>query len=412
MPSPERRALVRDAILLAAATIVARALFLWLLPDKAYSIDLRGSVGIAAALSRGENPYAVTDYLHYPPLWMQIVYVLAAASRASGVALVDLVRWFFFVAEAVNVVLLLIIAARFLDVVRPSRILLFGIALNPIAWFLVCQHANFDVLVATAIIAFVLALLQFHRSKDPADWLVASFLLGIGILVKTIPFVLIPLLAFRMPALPSRVRAFGAVLLVTPAAIGMSVVYVLSPRQVIEQVLRYRSLEGWFGVTGLLHLARLESLSSLYARLFPLFVLIAMAIAAVRLARARELPPRNVVLLTAMTLVAVIAFGPGYGTQYIAWPLPFIVLSFALFDRQWSRDLIAVWVTAVLTLTFEYAFFYPQGAFMLAASDSAWVQRLSDIVSEPGLVTLIRLPLFASCLWFLAAARARIRAGL
>lgn len=409
---PERRSSIVDGSVLVAATLLCRTLLLWALPESAHSVDLKAWARVADLLQHGSNPYAVTDRLNWPPFWMQILYFLSAISRRTGLPFIDAVRWFLFVVEALNVTLMLAIAARYLDVARPRRLLLFGVAANPISLFLVCQHANFDALVVTAMLCFTIALLRFHRDRDPVDWLLACFALGMGVLVKTIPFVLLPLLAIGLASIPRRVRAFGALLFVTPAAIGMSVIYVLSPATVTEHVLRYRSYSGWFGITGLLELARLESLSAWYARLFPLVLLASLAWLGTRLAKLRGMSPRHAVLLIAALLVALIALGPGYGEQYLAWPLPFLVLSFPLFDRQWSRDLLVLWIAVSLTVVAGYALFIAHGAFLLVgAPHEGWPEHARDLLSEPAIVTLFRLPLFAGLLWILAAAGSRLRAA-
>ena len=73
------------------------------------------------------------------------------------------------------------------------RALLVGIALNPVAIILVCQHGNSDVQVGLLVTLAVAALGAHHRSRDIAAWLGGCLFLGLGVLAKTVPLVLAPL---------------------------------------------------------------------------------------------------------------------------------------------------------------------------------------------------------------------------
>src|SRR5688500_12535611 len=249
----DRARLVRDATILALAGLVLRSIVLAILPEGTYSNDVGAWVNSSRALQRGENPY-VTTVLNWPPFWMQILYVLQRIAQITDVPITSLVRWLLIAVETLNIPMAYLIAARMAGPVRARTAVLFGYVLNPVAILLVCQHGNFDVFVAMALLAFALALLRYHRSADIVDWLMAAFALSIGILIKTIPLVLAPLLAFRSRLRTVRARVLGLLLLLTPVSVGMSVIYVLAPHDVITKVLRYRSIAGWWGISGLLGL--------------------------------------------------------------------------------------------------------------------------------------------------------------
>ncbi len=230
------------------------------------------------------------------------------------------------------------------------RILLLGIALNPAAILLVCQQGNFDVLVALWLVLFVGALVDYERTREPIPWLCACLFLGLGILTKTAPLVLTPLLAAGFRRMTPKGRGLGAALLLGPVSLGMSIIYVLAPADVAAKVLAYRSSGGWFGVLRPASLDRVRCLTwRIRSRL---------------LSRARSHPGRahdrvlaappvrahaETVMVAALLMAAIPAIGPGYGPQYLYWFGPLLLLSFALFNGRWRRVLATFGVIGALT---------------------------------------------------------------
>lgn len=201
-------------------------------------------IAVAQALGANANPYQVTPYLNWPPIWMQMIYGMSAISTAMDVPFPHVLRFFLVAFESLLVVALLRLVKDVLPEANARRLLLWGIAFNPIAILLVCQHGNFDVVVALCIVLFMGSLLRFQRGGDPVDWLLACCFLGLGVATKTIPFVLSPLLAGRVRLLPGKTRCLGGTLLLGPVTLGMSVIYVLARADVTANVLAYRSTGG------------------------------------------------------------------------------------------------------------------------------------------------------------------------
>ncbi len=174
-----------------AADVGARALFLLWTDPRAISADLRGWQQVADALVAGQNPYNTTPALNWPPLWMQVLFGISRLASTVGVPLVRAIPVFLIASE-----LALILAADRLlalfQVPRRRLLLLLGIAWNPICLLLVCQHGNFDVLIALSITLFWIWLLRFHRDEDWSAWLMAALWLGLGVTLKGAPAVLSP----------------------------------------------------------------------------------------------------------------------------------------------------------------------------------------------------------------------------
>src|SRR6185436_19031029 len=72
-----------------------------------------------------------------------------------------------------------------------------------------------------------------------------------GVLAKTVPLVLAPLLAPGARRTSRAGRALGAALFLGPSALGVSVIFVLAPAAVWNHVIKYRSAPGYFGLAGM-----------------------------------------------------------------------------------------------------------------------------------------------------------------
>jgi hypothetical protein len=191
----------------------------------------------------------------------------------------------------------------------------------------------------------------------------------------------------------------------------MSVVFVLAPHAVVDNVLLYRSISGYFGVTGLLDLAHFEGATRVYDHAFTVAFLAGMVLL-VRMTWRRGLGARRSVLLAGLLLAAVPALGPGYAPQYAYWYFPALLASYVMFDRGWRRVLVACYVVAAVDWIFEYAFTKVLGRFLVAFfTDSSGLLRFSDRVSTQAGQTLIRIPLFLAFLVLLAAGARRLRPG-
>jgi hypothetical protein len=382
----------RDTAILVLTAAAARLIFLRLLPAGAESVDLHSWQLVAAELRGGRNPYHTTPFLNWPPLWMQIIAAIDKASQVLRIPFTTMLR-LVLIAFDVAVVMVAHRLAVFFEVEKARLIVLIGLALNPISILLVCQHANFDTIVALAILLGVWAIARFAVSADPVEWLYGTLAIGIGILAKTIPIILTPLLFTNWKALNNRTRLLGALLLFGPVALGLSIVFTLAPNDILQKVIQYRSLGGVFGVSGILA-ATVNPLVGRLVRIALLFVLgTIVVVTTVRTARRDPTDPPSLILLGAFLLIGIILFGPGYGPQYIAWFLPLLVLTATSFDAAWRRILVTWGLVAVLTYIAEYLLLQSHGALLLhllPQQNFAWA---SVLATSSGL-TILRLPLF------------------
>jgi hypothetical protein len=411
---------VRDLAVVLATSLLARAAFVLVIGD-ARSSDVGHWLGALEYQDEGRNPYE-SGVLNWPPLWLVVIVTLDYAANVVDVSFLSALRLYLVLVESTLVVTLyltLVRAGAQRSAVR--RALLVGVALNPVAILLVCQHGNSDVQVGLLVTLAVAALLAHERSRDVVLWLVGCLLLGVGVLAKTVPLVLAPVLAPGARLATTAGKALGATLFLGPAALGMGVILALAPQAVTEHVIRYRSTRGFFGVSGFLdeHFfddlsGKLDGLTGIDARatygtVFTLGVVALVVWLGRRLWREAPLSPGRLFLLIAVVLMAVVALGPGYGPQYAYWFLPALVASYVLLDDGWRRLLLVGYAVAAVTYVVEYAFVPWLGSYASEiAPDASWISDVAEHLDDPQRLTLYRLPLFAVYLVVVAAGIARL----
>jgi hypothetical protein len=455
------RGAIRDLGIVLGAAWLARVAFVVAVGD-AHSLDVDFWRTALAALDEGRNPYE-TGVLNWPPLWLVVIAAVDAVAGFLGVGFWTALRVYLVLVESALVVTLYVtLLSLGADRVAVRRALLIGIALNPVAIILVCQHGNSDVQVGLLVTVAVAALAAHRRSREIAAWLGGCLFLGLGVLAKTVPLVLAPLLAPGARRASGAERALGAALLLGPAALGTAVILVLAPSAVWDYVITYRSTRGFFGLAGMVRdfadvdvrfasvtLVAVAALAGLaiaararrplrvgeavllaeialsvcvlwlvegadrfslldarayYSAAFTLALVAAVAGAFFLLWREEPVPGPRLFLAAAVGLMVVVAFGPGYGPQYAYWFLPALVATYVLLDDWWRRFLQVAWVVAALTYVVEYAVVDYLGAWAVHVfGNDAWIVDTGEYLNTPHHLILFRLPLYAMYLVLIAA---------
>ena len=386
----------RDFWYAEVAAFLARATFLIATAGMKRSVDLDSWHKVANTLEAGRNPYAFTTYLNWPPFWMQVVYLLEKYSAFTGVPFVLCVQSFLIVVDLALIAALYALLQKLAPEKSAGRLVLWAISLNPVCILLTCQHGNFDGLVALSVVLFLTAIVNYQGERDPLDWLLACLTLGIAILIKTTPFVLSPLLLLGVENLRRRMLLLGVCLALGPVTLGMSIIYVLAPAGVSMNVLAYRSIPGYFGITGVLGLMNLDFLSSIYQRGFPLLLILGILGLAILVRGRPNEPARFAVYAAACAMLAIPLFGPGYGPQYLFWSIPLLAAAYHVSgDLTARRALLVAYEIAAVCYLIEYSFFSSHGALALQIWPNAVeLSMYAGDISTKGGQTLVRLPLF------------------
>lgn len=404
---PTDPSLIRESAAVVTAALVSRAAFIWFKGLDSYSFDLWAWKLSGDLLRAGHNPYLSTDFFAWPPLWVQIVFLLQRCSDWMHVSLLVTVPIFLIAIETVLIVLLLKVL-RALRYERRRTLVLFGIALNPVCIILVTQHGNFDVLVGLLVLLSVSSLVRFQSSTLPEDWLLAAFWLGLGALLKSVPIVLVPLLLSGSRALSGRVRGLGACLAFGPAAYGLSVLHVLGAGDV-SRILGYQSSPFWFGVTGWFHLMDRDSWAGPYRLVFVGTLALAGMAVAVLAYRGHLARPQRLVASAGLLLMLIPALGPGYVPQYFYWFWPLLLLSFALGPSRVRKLVLGFGLIAALTYGIEYAFADVLGAYLNMRFPLTENLLFGEAPAFLRVFTLVRAPLWLGYLLLLLGLVGEVR---
>src|SRR6266508_403154 len=100
-------AVLRESALVVGASLAARGAFIWFKGPGSYSIDLEAWREAGELLAAGRNPYLLTSFFSWPPLWIQIVFLLQRIGSQLGVSLIWIIPIFLIATESVLIVVLL-----------------------------------------------------------------------------------------------------------------------------------------------------------------------------------------------------------------------------------------------------------------------------------------------------------------
>ena len=401
-----RKFIDRDVAIVLGVALITRLLFMLLMPGTLHSVDAISWERVAGLLDEEKNPYQATTLLNWPPFWMQCIFLLSKMAHTYSIPFFRMLQLFVVAVESGVIVLVIKLIRTVTPEAKVRSIVIAGIALNPAPLFLTCMHCNFDIIVGFWVLLFVLFLVRYQQSGEISDWLCACLFLGLGILTKTVPLILIPMLAggFRRAGLSLQVIATALVL--GPVTLGMSIIYSLTPVDVAEKVLAYRSIPGSFGITGLLNMAGLQGMYGFYNAIFYAALLVALVFTTIYFWGMRSIGSRETVLYAALLLACVPTLGPGFGTQYLYWYLPLLVATYPYFDDRWQLALRVFGIAIAIIYTVQCAVIGAEGAFVV----NIWMSKGIPIdvlgffasFENPGVQTLVYLPMFLSCLYIIA----------
>lgn len=366
------------------------------------SFDLLSWNKVGDILLAGGNPYHLTSSLNWPPFWMQLVFLFKKISLATHLPFNLVVQGFLMVVESALLWLLYATVRQYTDFKNPTRLLLFGIAINPVSIFLICQHCNFDVVIGFWVLLAVYMLLRFQERYESRFWLFACFAMGMGVLAKTVPLSLMPLLLLSIRKLKRIEQMLGTVLLLGPTVLALSIVYVLGPEDIATNVFGYRSIPGCFGLTGLFAYWGAVRLQAIYPGVFTMLYGIGWICLGAWLLLKETLDKRQIISVALVMLLAIPTLGPGYGPQYGYWFLPLLVLMYALAEPKIRLYLMILYGVGVTTYLGEYALLPGQGACLFTIVPPGELLKIAAQLSSESGQTFLRLPLWISYLVLVA----------
>ena len=365
--------------------------FFWWAPG---SFDLQSWHKVTALLEAGKNPYIETELLNWPPLWMQVLFVSSKVAHFLQLPFSIILRTVLIFFESATEALLFITLLRFIDIKKAFAIVFFGMVCNPICILLVCQHSNFDVIVGFFILLALFFIVSYQKTANESYWLAATLAIGLGILTKTIPVLLIPVLFYNCKRRTPIANGLGLILTLLPATIGMGVIFSLAPDAISVKVLQYRSYPGYFGITGLLVKWGVGDFIPIYSGLFAFFTFGLMLYLTIFYARVSNVAPKIFYATSLFCLIIVPALGPGYALQYISWFIPLMAVFYSFSEGKIKTLILCFYAVAIISYAIQYLFQTSLGGLIPILSQATWAIDFDVHLSTRTSSTIYGLPLF------------------
>ncbi len=287
--------------------------------DHLHKIEEYGGVGVYQVRGVFNNPF------NNPPF---IIHALKALGWLTATTRLPFAFWLRLPCILADVGSLLI-TRDLLARAQPERKLtrpLLWLALSPIAIIISGFHGNTD----PVMIFFVLLAVSLIE-RGSRVWL-AGAAFGLALNIKAVPLMFAPALLCYLPDWPRRLKFLGAA--ATIWFVG-SLPYVLqAPGPIAQAVLGYGSLYGHWGWTFWLARWWPETLRfahqphdvigphAVYAALGKWLMLALIGATSVWLNRRARKPP--LFLQCGLIVTIFLALTPGFGTQYLAWLVPWL----------------------------------------------------------------------------------------
>lgn len=367
-----------------------------LLPLGAYSLDLKHYLEVLEVLDRGGNPYKETAHLNYAPAWMQTLWFVARVADRISLERETAIKVFNLICHLILVCSAFLTSSFFTTHKKAFWLNLLLLILNPVVILLIYIHGSFDPLVACLMIGTVCTLIWSWKNRDSIVWLYGSLLLGLGILFKTIPIVLTPLILQSRQWINWRTLALGLIIASLPCIVGLSTIYVLSRDAVLKKVINYESVPGYFGITGLFRLGEWDlSLDAIYVKFFTFSLITIIILYSILKGCDSKNMAQLLVKYPLFVLLFIVTFGPGFGTQYLLWVIPFCVLRLSITDEWYS---FSNWIYGIFLFiaipTYIYSYLSSPGLSGSLVSEVS--NSLIDFRDLQKQATIERLPLFFS----------------
>jgi hypothetical protein len=262
--------------------------------------------------------YTLNKLANHPPFSFLILRECGRLARDFGIPVGDSFRAVQVLADMITALLLLWIGKR----TGRGAELAVAFLLVPAAIFISAFHCNSD---PTMVMFLTAAVALFLAGRTAASGAMTAVAAGI----KIVPLLLLPLFA---AAARRRVVTFSAAW-----AVAMAVLFVptfLSAGTVlIRNIFGYAGFPGEWGVVALMRILAVNVSESLIplARWYVahgkwVALAVMLGLVAARWAPRRALDVNDLLRGVPLLLLVLLVLAPGFGVQYLVWPLPLLPL--------------------------------------------------------------------------------------
>jgi hypothetical protein len=303
--------------------LIVRLLPAALLPVGA-GYDIESFELVAEALLDGQDIYSAASVMGrhpYLPFQMYLVGASMMASRATQIPFVVLVKLPPILADVAITALVYRVCRRRGSLVGDASAWALAYALNPISILVSAYHGQFD------SIPVLFLLTAWYLWQFGQRYTRSALALGMGIVSKTWPVVLLPIVFIRARSRRSKLGyvaiAFGIPMLFTAIYLMAFHGKVLP---LLGRALTHTGVPGYWGITGLLALGGnsselAESIAASYTASHR-WILFCAGLGTLWATRRQS---GLDALVT--TILGVLAVSAGMGLQWLLWVVPFALLS-------------------------------------------------------------------------------------
>lgn len=300
--------------------------------------------------------YSENPLFNHPPLMGLYTYGVLQLSQLLDIRFNDVFNIPMMIADAI-----ILINIYYLSGKDKKKVFLWVI--NPISILISSYHGNSDILVL-ALVTYSVYFITKNRLFT------SGLMYGLAINVKIIPIILFPLFFFYSTGLNISLRHKNLKNLNYNFLIGFLIV--LTPflwpltgntSDFLSNVIGYNSSpEPWgilFLFNGFNHLDVFENIDNYYFNYGKYLLLTTITILSCRNFQKKEPLIKEVL----MVFLLFLAIGPGFGVQYLVYPLPFIII----FDK---KKACYYSLLATIAMIAVYAYFNVQLLPILSLHDS------------------------------------------
>ena len=279
-----------------------------------------GGIGAYHNVGKFGNPF------NHPPFMIHVISAMGYMADRTGLPFSFWLRLPATLADIGSLLLVWKILERSRQLrLEPKTLLL--MVLCPASIMISGYHGNTD----AVMILFLLAAVYIIDTTD-RGWL-AGVAFGMALNIKVAPLIFIPVMFFYLGSLKQRLHFFGAAFMVF--LVGSMPYIVQDPGVISRIVFGYGSLYGNWGWTWFAKLwthvpvaaddnsYRPEGVHATIATVGKYLMLVVILVLSWRMNRSRPKPP----LFFQYGVIGFIFFAltPGFGAQYFAWVVPFVV---------------------------------------------------------------------------------------
>ena len=332
-----------------------------------------------ASIFAGKNPYQLKQKIlfPYPPLWMIFEGSAYWLSRTLNLPFGFIIKLPLICSDLGIAVLLFYLVS---GTVKQKLLGVLVFILNPISILITSFHGQFD----TLPIFFICIALLFFRGKKT---LLSAFSLGLGIALKTFPVLLLPFFLFSIPG-GWKKKLNSLIISLAPIILLLMPFLILDYSSVQESFFNY---SGWtdHGWMSIIRAGYWLSHNFIYQptrfldQLLLVNKLVFLGFWTVCIWKFRH-TETNLCLQIASVFLAFFLIYGGISSQYLVWPLVFLILSDSILSFYYS-------IFAGFALLGYYSFFLPRLFFWMipfwtiTAEKEALIKK--PILENAGLIT-------------------------